>query len=427
VTPQELAARRPESRRKVPARTPGAPADRFDRPAVPVRVWPLDPRVAFLNHGSFGSCPRAVLATQREFQTRLERQPIQFFVRDLEGLLDHARTVLARFVGARPADLVAVPNATTGVNTFLRAFPAQPGDEWLVTDHEYNACRNALDCVARERGVRVVPVPVPFPLESVEVALERLFAAVTRRTRLALVDHVTSPTGLVLPVERLVGELHSRGVETLVDGAHAPGMVALNLEALGAAAYTGNCHKWLCAPKGAAFLHVRRDFQSRVRPVVISHGANSPRRDRSRFLIEFGWVGTQDPTAFLAVPRAIEWMGQALPGGWREVMERNRELAVRARRLLAQALATPLPCPDAALGALAALPLPDGRSRRPPRSPLYLDPLQDRLLAGYRIEVPVIPWPAVPRRLVRISAQLYNSLPQYQRLGVALRRELALE
>jgi isopenicillin-N epimerase len=413
-----------QRRMSVLARTPGDLEKSLYRPAASPRLWPLERGLTFLNHGSFGSCPRAVLGVQREIQTRLERQPIRFFVRDLEGLMDEARTVVARFVGARAADLVAVANATTGVNTFLRAFPSRAGDEWLVTDHEYNACRNALDVVAGKRGVRVVVVPVPFPIRTMDGTVEALLAGVTRRTRLALIDHVTSPTGLVLPLERIVRALRDRGVETLVDGAHAPGMVALDLNRLGAAAYTGNCHKWMCAPKGAAFLHVRREFQTCVRPLVISHGANTRRRDRSRFLIEFGWVGTSDPSAFLAVPRAIEWMGSALAGGWDEVMRRNRDLALAARRHLGGVLGVEMPCPDDGIGAMAALALPDGRSGRGPQSPLYLDPLQDRLLGEYGIEVPVIPWPAAPRRLVRVSAQLYNHFGEYERLGDALRREV---
>lgn len=386
------------------------------------QFWPLDPDVTFLNHGSFGSCPLAVLEFQRELRDRMERQPVKFFVRDLEELLDSARVRLAKFVGAKADDLVFVPNATSGVNAVLRSLTFEPGDELLVTDHEYNACRNALDHLAQRTGARVVVANIPFPLASVEEIIEAVMGAVTRRTRLALLDHVTSQTGLVMPIEFLVRELNARGVDTLVDGAHAPGMVPLKLHKLGAAYYTGNCHKWLCAPKGAAFLHVRRDRQERVRPLVISHGANSTRTDRSRFLIEFGWMGTSDPSAALSVPKAIEFIGSLRPGGWKEVMKLNRDLALSARSLLCDALQIPLPCPDDLIGSLASIPIPDSKHSKPSKSPLYLDALQDELLAKFSIEVPVIPWPAPPKRLLRVSAQIYNSLAQYERLAGALKK-----
>lgn len=388
-------------------------------------MWPLDPELRFLNHGSFGSCPKAVLRFQRGLQDRLERQPITFFVRDLEGMLDAARAELAGFVGADPEDLVFVANATTGVNTVLRSLGWVAGDELLLTNHEYNACRNAAEFATRQSGAKVVVAEIPFPVKSVDQVVAGVLDRVTPRTRLALLDHVTSPTGMVLPIERLVRELAARGVETLVDGAHGPGMVPLDLNALGAAYYTGNCHKWLCAPKGAAFLHVRRDRQPGIRPLAISHGANSPRTDRSRFLIEFGWVGTVDVTAALSVPEAIRVVGGLVPGGWPEVMRRNRALALEARDLIGRALRQPSSCPRALIGALAAFPLPDAPADQPPpTSPLYLDPLQDRLLADHGIEVPVIPWPAAPKRLLRISAQLYNSIEDYRQLAGALREVL---
>jgi isopenicillin-N epimerase len=391
----------------------------------------LDPAVTFLNHGSFGSCPRPVFEFQQAIRERMERQPVQFFVRDLEVLWDGARAELARFIGADVDDLVFVPNATAGVNTVLRSLEFRAGDELLVTDHEYNACRNALDFVAERTGARVVIARIPFPLRGAEEIVEAILNCATERTRLALLDHVTSQTALVFPIERIVRELAERGIDTLVDGAHAPGMVPLRVREIGAAYYTGNCHKWICAPKGAGFLCVRPDRQQSIRPLVISHGANSPRRDRSRFLIEFAWSGTWDPSPCLSVPEALRIMGSLFPGGWTELMQRNHQLVLSGRKILCEALKIEPPCPIALIGSMTSLALPAGVMEKHPTSPLYSDPLQDKLRIEYGIEVPIIPWPAatgpvsVQPRLLRISAQIYNAPDQYEMLAAALRRLLS--
>ncbi len=399
----------------------------IEKPAAEPGLWLLDPQVVFLNHGSFGACPRRVLEFQNELRARLERQPLQFMVRELEPLLDSAREALARFVGADAEDLVFVPNATSGVNTVLRSLEFQRGDELLVTDQEYNACRNALDFAAERAGARVVVAKLPFPVRDADELVAPILERVTSRTRLALVDHVTSQTGLVMPLRRVVNELASRGIDTLVDGAHAPGMVPLNLKDLGVAYYSGNCHKWICAPKGAALLHVRRDRQKAIRPLTISHGANSARTDRSRFLIEFAWAGTWDPTACLSIPEALRFMGSLLPGGWPEVMARNRALALAARRILCAALKVPESCPEEFIGSLASVPLSDATQAGRAGGPLYEYPLQDALRVKHGIEVPIIPWPVPPKRWLRISAQLYNALPQYEWLAKCIVQELAAE
>ena len=383
--------------------------------------WALDPAVTFLNHGSFGSCPRVVLEEQSRLRERLERQPVTFLVREIAALLGAARAALAAFVGADPDDLAFVTNATSGVNAVVRSLEFKPGDELLTTDHAYNACRNALEYAAARAGAKVVVAAVPFPVASADAVASAVLDRVTARTRLALIDHVTSPTALVFPVDRLVRELESRGVEALVDGAHAPGMFPLDLRALGASYYTGNCHKWICAPKGAAFLHVRRDRQERVHPTIISHGANAPLAGRSRFRHEFDWTGTGDITPYLCVPAALRFMGSLLPGGWPEVMERNRRGAIDGRTILCEALGVAPPCPESMLGSMAAVRLPDA----PPGTVLNaarLDPLQEELLARHGIEVPIVPFPDLPGRLVRISSQLYNDLDQVRALAVALTR-----
>jgi isopenicillin-N epimerase len=383
-------------------------------------LWDLDPAVTFLNHGSFGACPIGVLDAQTRWRRRLEREPVRFFAGELEGLLDEARARLGAVIGADPDDLAFVQNATTGVNTVLRAVPLEPGDEVLTTDHAYGACRNAMEWVAQRRGARVVVARVPFPLGGDCDVVGAVLGAVTPRTRLAVIDHVTSPTALVFPIARIVEGLHAAGVDVLVDGAHGPGMVDVDLGGLGAEYYTGNCHKWLCAPKGAGFLHVRRDRRDLLAPLVVSHGLTAQRPGRDRFRLMFDWIGTGDPTPYLSVPAALAFLESLSHDGLRGVAKANRSLAILGRTLLLEALGIPPPAPEGMLGSMAAVPLPDGD---PGVAWRVLDPLQDRLLGVHGIEVPVIAWPAAPRRLLRISAQAYNSIGDYERLATALRAE----
>jgi isopenicillin-N epimerase len=379
-------------------------------------LWHLEPGIAYLNHGSFGATPRAVLAKQDEYRLMLEREPVRFMVRELEPLLDRAREVVAAFVGAAPESIAFVPNATAGVNAVLRSLDLDKHDELLVTSQEYDASRNALDYATSLTEAKVRVVDIPFPIASSDVVIERVLEAVTDRTRLLLIDHVVSQTALVFPIERIVQEMSSRGIDTLVDGAHAPGMLPLHLDALGAAYYTGNLHKWVCAPKGAAFLHVRKNRRASIRPVAISHGAASTREDRSRFHLEFDWTGTFDPSAWLAAADAIQYIPTLVDGGWPEVMRRNRALALAARDLLCESLGIAAPAPDDMIGSMAALPFAD--STEPPS--IYGDPLQDALLDRFGIEVPLMPWPARPARLLRISAFLYNTLDEYRYLATSL-------
>jgi isopenicillin-N epimerase len=392
--------------------------------------WRLDPAVTFLNHGSFGACPEAVLQVQRDLRDRLERQPVAFMDRELPRLLDEARERVGAFLGADPAGIAFVPNATTGANAVLRSLRFAPGDEILTTDHEYNAVLATLRAVADRDGAAVVMARIPFPGTSPDAVAESLLAAVTPRTRLAVVSHVTSPTALVLPVERLVTALDARGVDTLVDGAHAPGMLPLALDALGAAYYTGNGHKWLCGPKGSAFLWVRADRRDRIRPAITSHGANDPRTDRSRFHLEFDWTGTVDPTAALALPAAIDWMAAQDPGGWPAVMAANRASALAARDTLTAALGVVAPSTGDMIGAMTAVALPDLATDAAAQA------LHDALLDEDRIEVPIPAWPVRGARehlgdppasvLVRVSTQRYVEPADIDRLADALRRRVTL-
>ncbi|HEY4120741.1 MAG TPA: aminotransferase class V-fold PLP-dependent enzyme, partial [Byssovorax sp.] len=350
--------------------------------------WTLEPEVAFLNHGSFGACPRPVLAAQAAVRERMEREPVRFFMQELEPLLDAAREAVAAFVGADAAGTVFVANATMGVNAVVRSLDLAPGDDLVTTTHAYNACKNALEYVAARAGASVVVADVPFPLASDDDVISAVLAKVGARTRLALLDHVTSPTGLVFPIARLVKEIQARGVDVLVDGAHAPGMLPLDLEALGAAYYTGNLHKWVCAPKAVAFLHVREDRRDRVRPTVISHGANTERADRPRLWLEFDWMGTFDPSSALAVPEALRFLPTLAGGAWSSVYASNREKVLAARARLCSALDVAAPAPASMIGSLAAVPLPEGFGAT--RAPCCDgDPLQRALHDRVRVQVPV--------------------------------------
>jgi len=383
------------------------------------RHWGLDPAVTFLNHGSFGACPTVMLEKQTEWRERLERQPLSFFVRDMEKPYDASRETLASFVGADPEDIVFVPNATTGVSTVLRSLTFEPGDELLTTTHEYNACRNALDFVAARSGARVVAVDLPFPIDSPATAVAAIVERVTPRTKLGLFDHITSLTGMVMPIADIVRAMNERDIDTMVDGAHAPGMVPLDLGSIQPTYFTGNCHKWLCAPKGAALLYVRRDRQPDIRPLTISHGANSTRSDRSSFWLEFDWTGTRDVTAYLCVGDCVRFLAELLPGGWDELMAANRSLALEARRILCERLGATAPCPDAMIGTLASVPLGPGDYHFTTTA-LAFDPIEEALRDEFGIEVPMLAVPDGPGSILRVSAQIYNRIEQYEYLADAI-------
>lgn len=384
-------------------------------PSPLLRHWNLDPSVIHLNHGSFGACPRSVLELQTELRNRMESDPVRFLVREAPGILDEAREETARLLRAEPDALAFVRNATEGVNAVLRSIGFQPGDELLTTDHEYNACRNALEFAAARAGATVAVARIPFPLAAPDQAVEAVLSASGPRTKLLLIDHVTSPTGLVLPVEEIVAAFEARGVPVLVDGAHAPGMLDLRLSDLRASFYTGNAHKWLCAPKGAAILHVREDWRDRIRPLAISHGAGMPVATRSRFRSEFDWTGTSDPTPWMCIPACIRFLDGLLPGGLPALRESNRRLVLRGRDLILRRLGLQAPAPDAMTGSMAAIPLPEGPAGE--ASHFDFHPMQQALWSRARIEVPVNAWPRPESRLLRISAQAYNSIEDYALLA----------
>lgn len=406
-------------RRKIltdPRALPGPLIERFG----------LDAGVCFLNHGSFGATPTEISEEQDQWRQRLEREPVRWFVEDLEPALDAARERMARFVGCDAEGFAFVDNATAGVSTVVRSLVLAPGDELVTSGQEYNACNNALRSVAARQGARVVEAKLPWPVASEDELFEAVMAAVGPRTRLVMVSHVTSPTALVMPVERIVAALKERGIDTLVDGAHAPGYLPLNVAAINPAYYTGNFHKWCCAPKGSAFLWVRADRREGMQPLSISHGMNSTRTDRSRFRLEFDYTGSADMSAWLVTPECIDRVAEMVVGGWPAIRRQSREMALAARRLMMERFGTGPTCPESMVGAMATVAIPPRAASEGEATAGYHDPLWERLIAEWGIQVPVLPFPEPPRRHVRVSAAVYNRPEQYAYLADAIAAETGL-
>ena len=305
-----------------------------------------------VNHGSYGATPRPVLAAQDAWRQRMEAQPTRFFAQELPAALRAAAARLAAFVGADGEDLAFVSNATMGCNAVLRSLPLGPDDEILCLGHVYNAVRNTMRHVAAERGARLVVAELPFPRPDRADVLARLDQALGPRTRLAVLDHIFSSSALVLPIADMAARCHAHGVPVLVDGAHGPGQVPLDLAALGADYYVGNGHKWLMAPKGSAFLHVRRDRQAGLHPVTISHGFGQG------FVAEFDWTGTDDPSAFLALPAALDFFDRL---GGAALMTRNAALAAAGAEVMAARLGTEVGAAHGMKGAMGLVRLPGPR------------------------------------------------------------------
>jgi isopenicillin-N epimerase len=367
--------------------------------------------MTFLNHGSFGACPRPVLETYQRWQRELERQPVEFLGRRLPGLLAEARAALGAALGARPEHLVLVPNATHAVNVVARSLDLGPGDEVLSSDHEYGASDRTWRYICARRGARYINRPLPAPLEDPAEVVERLWAGVGERTRVIFLSHITSPTALIMPVAELCARARAAGILTVIDGAHAPGQIDLALDALGADFYAGNCHKWLCAPKGAGFLYARPERQSLVRPLVVSWGWEPVEPGPSPFLDLFEWTGTADPAAYLSVAAALEFQAAH---GWPTVRAACRALLQDASRQI-EALTGLAPLsPDSAAwwAQMRALPLP----------PCDAPALKARLWDAHRIEAHLPVWNGQP--LLRVSIQCYNGQEDVELLLRALQSYL---
>jgi len=363
--------------------------------------------VVFLNHGSFGACPKPVFEAYQRWQRELEREPVEFLGRRHNGLLAEARSALAQYLGAEQDDLVFVTNATTGMNLVARSVPLRAGDEVVSTDHEYGAVDRMWRFLCQKAGASYARAPVPVPVGSAEEVVEAVWSRVTPRTRVLSLSHITSPTAILFPIVELVRRAREAGITTLVDGAHAPGQVPLDLPSLGADFYTGNCHKWMMAPKGAGFLYARRERQGMLEPLVLSWGLEPEKPGPSRFVDLHEWQGTRDIAAFLSVPEAIRFMRDH---DWDHVREGCHDLVRHARSAVSELTGLPPLTPDSAdwYVQMAAFPLP----------PVPAEAFQKRLFDEFRVEIPVIPWNG--RALLRISIQGYNTQEDVDRLVTAL-------
>ena len=363
----------------------------------------LDPEVVFLNHGSFGATPRPVFEAYQAWQRRLEYQPVRFIAWEMLDHLHSARQRLGSYLHAPADDLVFVPNATFALNIVARSLDLQPGDEILTSDHEYGACNNLWDFVCRKTGARYVQQPIPLPVNDPSQIVEQMWRGVTPHTKVIFLSHISSPTALKFPVEAVCRRARQAGILTLIDGAHAPGQIPLDLQAIQADFYVGNCHKWMLSPKGAGFLYTRPERQALLEPLVVSWGwgENCPYDGGSHYLNLLEWWGTKDPAAYLSVPAAIQFQETY---DWDQVRQDSRELAIKTRRRIDALTGLPPICPE---------PAPDGylwfQQMTSVRLPDQIDTqvLSRKLYDDYRIEVPFQHWRE--RKFMRLSFQGYNS------------------
>lgn len=374
-------------------------------------LFQIDPDIIYLNHGAFGATPLPVFAIYQEWQRHIERQPTHFFMHEVRPALRRAREALGAYVGARAEDLVFVHNATFGVNVAARSFDLHSGDEVLTTNHEYGACNNAWEFVCAKRGAQYVRQPIPLPITDPAEVVEQLWRGVTPRTKVIYLSHVTSPTALTMPIAAICRRARAEGIITVIDGAHAPGQIALDLPALGADIYTGNLHKWLCAPKGAGFLWVRDEVQPQIEPLVVGwgHGAERSMFEENDFISGTQWLGTDDISAYLSVPAAIDFQNEH---DWPAVGETCHALLAASLDRLAQITGEPSPYQaqnERLFQQMGVAPIPPQ-----PDLPAF----KQRLYDDYRIEVPCFAWQG--RHLVRISVQGYNSAEDLARLEEAV-------
>lgn len=386
------------------------------------KYWALDEDIVYLNHGSFGATPTSVLKVQKQIRKECEAEAIEFYTKTLADYINASKKTLAGFVGTHTNNIVFVPNATAGVNTVLNCFKAEVGDEWLITNHNYGACIHAMKHYARKRKCFISMADIPYPVFTKEAILNAIEEKIKPNTTIALIDFISSATAIIFPVKEIIAMLHAKGIKVIVDAAHAPGMVDFNLDELGADFFVGNCHKWVCSPKGSAFLYVAPQHQSKVCPLIISHYNDTDEGTARHWSNQFLFSGTQDYSPYICVKDALKFMPSLIKGDWGDVRKRNHDLVWQAANNIANTLGVKLPCNEEMVGSICNIPMPPGKA--PEKKFNTNTKLKDLLFQKYKIEVPVFIFPEEPHQWLRISAQLYNSMEQYEYLADCLKKNL---
>lgn len=394
-----------------------------------IQHWQIDQNITFLNHGSFGSTPSPIIDKQNFYKKMLYANPVHFYVRQSEALWWENKALIADFLGANSHELVLIKNATQGVNTILSSIQLPKGSRVLTTNHAYGACSKALIHFAKKNGWEIDTAQIPFPIESEDQVVEAILAAIQKDTKLLMIDHITSATGIIFPIKKIADALKNSGVKILVDGAHAPGMIDLNIHDLAIDYYTGNLHKWCFMPNGAAFLWVKESNQSEIFPLQISHYHDGPlTNEKERWAAQFFWLGTEDNTQWYCFKEADAFVKQHVHGGWSGMREQNRAKLLQGKEILTKALNLPAPAPDNMLGYLFMLPLGIELQKPNAHNFNFFSPLQQRLYHQHGIEMPVYPFicDGKPTWCIRISAQLYNDISQYEYLAEVMKEEIKL-
>ncbi len=385
--------------------------------------WNHNKNTVFLNHGSFGSCPVKILDKQNQIKIETEHDPVKALTEDFETAINQNKAALSTFTGCNANDLVLIKNTTMGVNTLLHSLSFEEGDEILTHSHAYGACLNVLKYYAERNKCKLIIADIPFPIADEDEISRPILNAVTVKTKLVLLDHVTSATGIIFPVEKLTRLLEAKGIEVLIDGAHAPGMIDLNISSIGASYYTGNCHKWICSPRGSALLHVRKDKQHKIRPLQISHYHDVHEGTDRHWSAQFIWPGTDDYSSYFLIRDSIAYMENIL-GSWEALRKNNRDLCLEARKIICEKLGIEIPTPEHLIGHLASIPVKNN-PETPSRFFNMVVPLKKRLMEEYKIQVPVFYFHNKnPKLLLRISTQAYNSREQYEYLAASMKKLL---
>ena len=370
----------------------------------------LDPEIIFLNHGSFGACAKPVYENLLVWQKKLEEEPVKFFEDIIFDALKKSREALAAYINCSADDLVYFSNPTTAVNAVARSLRLEPGDEVLSTNHIYGALDRSWKYICADKNARFVKAKIPFPIQSKQEFRDCLLSSVTDRTKVIFLSHITSMTAMIFPVEEIIEYAKERNILTIIDGAHVPGHIPLDINKLDADIYTGACHKWMCTPKGVSYLYVKKEFQENVHPLVVSWGWESENPGPSKFLDWHEWQGTRDMSAFLTIPVAIKFLNKH---NWLKLGRRCRKQVVRTRNEFLDMLSIPPPCPDSWLGQMASIPLPIDDA----------DLFKNIILKKYKIQVPVFKWEDIT--LLRFSIQFYNTKSDLDRLLAAVKEMLS--